>query len=183
MQQLTGQLVIGRPVKLNRVTPKRGANSDQHNRSARIRTYDLNWRGQAAPPSRDQGNRGAPYAFDRWASTASASDHWQKPVLDGSRLYIGGLPRIEPQSTAQAEVLKIFDGFNVLAVSKMISPHTSSHSTPGSHYYCFVDLQDAHEAATAVQELNGQPTQWGGTLKVDRARAPGDKVMGEQFRE
>lgn len=123
MQQLAGQPVMGLPVKLNTVTPKRGSSSHQQDSRARIRTYDRNWRGQAAPPSQAQGDPGSPYAFDRWQTPTAASDHWQKPVNEGSRLYIGGLPRIEPQSTAQIEVRKIFDGSTVLAISKMISPH------------------------------------------------------------
>src|SRR5271163_1857553 len=56
------------------------------------------------------------------------------------------------------------------AVSKLITPHPSTAEKPGSHYYLFVDFSSAETAAAAAQALDGSPTQWGGTLRVNIAR-------------
>ena len=68
------------------------------------------------------------------------------------------------------------------AVSKLISPHPSTAEKPGSHYYLFVDFSSAETAAAAAQALDGSPTQWGGTLRVNIARNNANrKVDREQL--
>ena len=68
------------------------------------------------------------------------------------------------------------------AVSKLISPHPSSNQKPGSHYYLFVDFPSAAAATAAAQALDGSPTRWGGTLRVNTARNNANrKVEREQY--
>jgi hypothetical protein len=68
------------------------------------------------------------------------------------------------------------------AVSKLISPHPSTAQKPGSHYYLFVDFPSAEAAAAAAQALDGSPTQWGGTLRVNLAKNNANrKVDREQY--
>jgi hypothetical protein len=68
------------------------------------------------------------------------------------------------------------------AVSKLISPHPSTAQKPGSHYYLFVDLPSAETATAAAQALDGTPTQWGGTLRVNIAKNHANrKVDREQY--
>ena len=86
---------------------------------------------------------------------------------EGRRLYVGGLPRIAQQRAVDAEMLQLFTGFRLEAVSKIISPHESKRNVPGSHYYCFVDLPTAEDAQAAVQKLDGTVTRYGGTYKVN----------------
>ena len=56
------------------------------------------------------------------------------------------------------------------AVSKLIAPHPSTAEKPGSHYYLFVDFSSAEAAVEAAQALDGSPTQWGGTFRVNIAK-------------
>jgi hypothetical protein len=68
------------------------------------------------------------------------------------------------------------------AVSKLISPHPSTAEKPGSHYYLFVDFPSAESATAAAQALDGSPTQWGGTLRVNIAKNNTNrKVDREQY--
>ena len=68
------------------------------------------------------------------------------------------------------------------AVSKLISPHPSTAEKPGSHYYLFVDFPSADVAAAAAQALDGSPTQWGGTVRVNIAKNNTNrKVEREQY--
>jgi len=65
---------------------------------------------------------------------------------------------------------KLFQGFELQAVSKIISPHPSKASEPGNHCYLFVDLPSVEDVEAAIDRLNGQEAPWGGELKVSRAR-------------
>ena len=68
------------------------------------------------------------------------------------------------------------------AVSKLISPHPSTAEKPGSHYYLFVDFPSSEVAAAAAQALNGSPTHWGGTLRINVAKNNNNrKVEREQY--
>ena len=90
---------------------------------------------------------------------------------------------MEPQSAVDAEIQKLFQGFEISAVSKIISPHASTRTQPGDHYYLFVDLVNAGDVDEAVRRLNGRLGPWGGSgrLKVNKARMDRDiKVSKEQ---
>lgn len=74
------------------------------------------------------------------------------------------------------------EGFELTAVSKMISPHPSKVSEPGNHYYCFVDLVSAEDAERAIEAFNGREVEGWGAIRVSKARDNRDrKVNREQF--
>jgi hypothetical protein len=73
----------------------------------------------------------------------------------------------------------LFEGFEVKSVSKMISPHPSKTSEPGNHYYLFVDLASTEEAGRAMEALDGKEMEWGGRLRVNRAKGENKKVVRE----
>ena len=102
----------------------------------------------------------------------------------GRRLFVGGLPRIPNQDSLNAEMRILFRGWNIEAVSKIISPSKGWHAKPGSHSYYFVNLSSAQEAQDAVAALNGKATPYGGNNVVSLARLPSEKptkVMREQL--
>lgn len=123
--------------------------------------------------------------FDRW-SRNDASAHWTQPQSEGRRLYVGSLPRLEPQSAIDEEIQSLFSqyladtGITPSAVSKLISPHPSKASEPGNHYYCFIDLERAEDVDTVIEALDGREGSWGGNLRVNRARGADRKVVREQ---
>jgi hypothetical protein len=177
MQVLPGKQVRGRPVRVNYKT-ERG--SGQPSRDARMptKTYDRGWRAQTVPP-KDVGEDA--YVYDRW-SRDDAPSRWTAPLEEGRRLFVGGLPQIPNQDALNAEMKELFQGFNVEAVSKIISPNDYWRSKPGSHHYCFVDLSSAEEAQKAAAALNGKATPYGGSygIKAATAKKP-TKVMREQL--
>ncbi|KAL9113484.1 MAG: hypothetical protein Q9227_002525 [Pyrenula ochraceoflavens] len=119
--------------------------------------------------------------FDRW-TREDAADHWQKPLSKGTRLWVGGLPRIEPQSATDFEMQKLFEGFKLAAISKIVSPRPPEKSGAGNQYYLFVDMATPEDADAAARTLNGIDSPWGGRLNVAPARGNEDrKVMREQF--
>ena len=95
----------------------------------------------------------------------------------GLRLYVGNLPRIEPQAAADAQMQELFgsEGFEITAVSKMISPHPSKASEPGNHYYCFVDMANQYDMERAIEALNGREVEGWGAIRVNRARDNRDR--------
>lgn len=122
-------------------------------------------------------------AFDRW-SRQDASSFWVKPVEESQRVYVGQLPRMEPQSAVDKAMQEFFSlaSLEPTAVSKIISPHQSKKDMPGDHYYLFVDLPKAEDVDLAVQMLDGIEPSWGGKVRVRRAKVNQDrKVMREQF--
>jgi len=127
-------------------------------------------------------------SFDRW-NRNDASSHWQAPLSEGRRLYIGNLPRIEPQSAVDEEMQTLFathlasEGIKPAAVSKLIAPHPSKASEPGNHYYCFVDLERSEDLETVIAALDGREGSWGGALRVNRAREQRDRADGGRDRK
>ncbi|TAQ89480.1 hypothetical protein B7494_g2239 [Chlorociboria aeruginascens] len=126
-------------------------------------------------------NPNSPYAFDRWRR----DDNLEKlnvAAKDGRRLYVGGLPKPKDQFTTNADMRELFEGegFNVQAVSKMISPHESKQFQGNHNYYCFVDLSTKEEANAAIAALDGLE-KWNCKIKVDRATGTSGK-LGERRR-
>ena len=95
-------------------------------------------------------------------------------------MYVGGLPRIPNQDSVNAEMRELFAGWNIQAVSKIISPSAAARQRPGSHYYCFVDFPSAAEAQDALRRANGRNTPYGGHYKVYVAASRPNKVIMEQ---
>ena len=115
-------------------------------------------------------------SFNRW--TQPGEQHiQQQSSQQGLRLYVGNLPRIEPQGALEAEIQQLFAAFQITAVSKLISPHPSKieEEAEGNFYYCFVDLQTPEEVQMAVDETNGKQGSWGGEMRVGKARDNRDR--------
>ncbi|KEF51305.1 uncharacterized protein A1O9_12655 [Exophiala aquamarina CBS 119918] len=196
--ELNGIEVLGRNLRVSPGVAKRGqgqgqgqgrttagtGSGDVGNREVRTKNYERGW----AKESREE--RGTDYkpSFDRW-NRNDASAHWQAPLSEGRRLYIGNLPRIEPQSAVDEEMQTLFathlasEGITPSAVSKLISPHPSKASEPGNHFYCFVDLERAEDVETVIAALDGREGGWGGALRVNRAREQRDRAEGGRDRK
>ncbi|KAF8420405.1 hypothetical protein EV426DRAFT_537678 [Tirmania nivea] len=155
LTELNGKEIEGRPVKIGKGVPKRRRDGDENQ-----------------PPP----------IFDRWARTSHAPSHWFGQASLGKRLYVGGLPRIDNFTALEAEITKLFSGFKLEAISRLISPDPMRRNLPGNHYFVFVDMESSEEADRAVERLLGAPTWWGGKLKVHKARPGSDsrRVVREQ---
>ncbi|KAF7984797.1 hypothetical protein HWV62_11800 [Athelia sp. TMB] len=172
MAELNGKEILGRVAKIKPGVAKRPPEYAP--------TPTRGWGTRDTAPARNHSTEYKP-TFDRWSRT-DAHNHWEGPPLPGHRLYVGGLPRIDGQPRVDAEIQALFRGFQLTAVSKIISPHESKASQPGHHFYLFVDLVSSEEAERAISVLNGKSVPWGGRLRVNRTRdGPGKKVMREQF--
>ncbi|KAK4940266.1 hypothetical protein LTR10_019586 [Elasticomyces elasticus] len=201
ISELNGVDVQGRTLKVSPGVARRGPNQgpasgqsregregQDGGREVRVKNYDRGY----ARESRDERNTEYKPTFDRW-SRNDASSHWQAPQAEGRRLYVGNLPRIEPQSALDEEIQSLFatyladEQITPTAVSKLVSPHTVRNPTagsnlgePGNLYYCFVDLARAEDVDVVIQKLDGQQGSWGGNLRVNRARNADRKVTREQ---
>lgn len=83
---------------------------------------------------------------------------------------MGGLPYLTPQSAVDLEMQKLFDGFEIQAISKIISPHPSKSSSPGNHFFLFIDMGSSEEMNRAIHEIDGKELPWGGKVRVGKAR-------------
>lgn len=107
-------------------------------------------------------------------SSGNANQENQAPA---KRLYIGNLPLISPQSSAEEAIQSLFSplGIEIVTISKLISPHESKKDLPGDHHYLFVDLARPEDAEIAIESLDGPgkiEADWIGSegLKVNKAR-------------
>jgi hypothetical protein len=122
------------------------------------------------------------YIHDRWHATGARS-RFDGAADQGRRLYVGGLPRMPDQAAVNLAMRDLFAGWEVDAVSKIISPHESKKAEPGNHYYVFVDFKDALEAADVVKKLDGT-YKFGGKLKINHAKgAWGGKIRTRERSE
>jgi hypothetical protein len=52
--------------------------------------------------------------FNRWQKDENESkQHWVQPILDGRRLYVGGLPEFPNQPSAEAYIINLFNGYEM----------------------------------------------------------------------
>ncbi|PGH32237.1 hypothetical protein GX50_04968 [[Emmonsia] crescens] len=158
MVELDGKDMLGRPVKIKPGIPK--SSKEPFGRR------DLATTTPEKQPSR--------FAFERW-ERSDASSHWYDYSAQGRRLFVGGLPRMPDQPTADYEIRKLFYGFNIEAISKVISPHQSKRSQPGNHYYLFVDLASSEDADRAIETLSGVSAVWGSRVHINKARGNSHK--------
>jgi RNA recognition motif-containing protein len=152
---MQGQLVGGRPVKINRNTERKLVETQ-----SRVGIPSP----QVTP------------IFDRWNRSEAGSPRLA-PTSDDCRLYVGGLPCFPREVSLDAEMKALFKGYNVQAVS---SPHTSKSNEPGSqasHSYAFVDFATAEEAADAARVLDETPTPHGGKYKIRSAQRRKDSTV------
>ncbi|WEW58995.1 hypothetical protein PRK78_004463 [Emydomyces testavorans] len=157
MEELDGKDMLGRPVKIKPGVPK--SPKPQF--------------GRRNPSNQDE-QLPPPFIFDRWGRDDAAS-HWYGVADEGRRLFVGGLPRMPNQATADYEIQKLFYGFKIEAISKVISPHPSKRSQPGNHYFLFVDLESAEEADRAIKTLGGVSAVWGSPVRINKARGNSQK--------
>ncbi|EXJ80087.1 hypothetical protein A1O3_08373 [Capronia epimyces CBS 606.96] len=192
---LNGVDVRGRALRVKPGVARRGQTSDQPQgengtaREVRVKNFEQGW----GRETKEERSTDYKPTFDRW-NRSDASSHWQAPQTEGRRLFVGSLPRIEPQSALDEEIQTLFatylpdEGITPTAVSKLISPHPSkvAGGEPGDYYYCFVDLARAEDVETVIEKLAGAQGSWGGNLRVGRAReqrergGPERKVLREQ---
>jgi RNA recognition motif-containing protein len=116
------------------------------------------------------------YIHDRWHATGARS-RFDGAADQGRRLYVGGLPRMPDQAAVNLAMRDLFAGWEVDAVSKIISPHESKKAEPGNHYYVFVDFKDSLEAADAVKKLDGT-YKYNGKLRINLAKGGQGKKIG-----
>ncbi|EER42969.1 ribonucleoprotein [Histoplasma capsulatum H143] len=159
MAELNGKDMLGRPVTIKPGIPKS------------FKEPLFGRRDQTKMTPEKQPPR---FAFERWERSDAAS-HWYDYSAQGRRLFVGGLPRMPDQPTADYEIRKLFYGFNVEAISKVISPHPSKRSQPGNHYYLFVDLASSNEAERAIDALSGVSAVWGSRVHIHKARGNSHK--------
>ena len=110
METLNGKEIMGRPVKINVNTPKRGKDRSEGARPATL-SYDHSWRPQATPARTLQEDNGSPHVFDR-RQRKDAAGHF-KGRSEGCRLYVGGLPRIPDQETVTEEMHALFKNYEM----------------------------------------------------------------------
>lgn len=159
MLELDGKDLQGRPIRI-----KPGVAKSSQDRST--------VRSPQSSPSRYNDKTGSPSTTnDRWQRNDAPSPYAKGNSNENSRrLYVGGLPKIVDQEAIDSEIQTFFKGYNVEAITKLISPHPSKRFEPGNHYYLFVDFVTVEEASAAQIALDGQEGPWGGKVRLGRAR-------------
>ncbi|KAK0217985.1 ribonucleoprotein [Armillaria fumosa] len=121
-----------------------------------------------------------PLVFEGWRE-ANASDHWEGYAAQGRRLYVGGLPTMASHRVVNENIRELFRGFQLEAVSKMISPPVHRPG-PRNHFYVFVDFASAAEAGQAAAKLDGT-LAFGDRIRVSRAKDNSNsRKVGERER-
>ncbi|OKL61857.1 hypothetical protein UA08_03045 [Talaromyces atroroseus] len=160
MVELDGNDFQGRPVRIKPGVAKSSSSSSQDRSTLRSSQNS---------PSRFNGSPSA--TNDRWQRSDAPSPQAKASSNENSRrLYVGGLPKIVDQEAIDSDIQAFFKGYNVEAITKLISPHPSKRFEPGNHYYLFVDFASVEEAAAAQVALDGQEGPWGGKVRLGRAR-------------
>ncbi|KAG8526318.1 uncharacterized protein KY384_000311 [Bacidia gigantensis] len=159
-QELSGQDLLGRPVKLG---PGIARSTERKSRG--------NMRNQQHPEEP---------VFQRWTRT-DASNHWQGYTEEGRRLWVGGLPRMAGHAAVNAGIREIFDGFHIEAVSKVIIPKEPEfgHAKAYNHRYLFVDFESAEEARQAAKAIDGRYA-WGVQIRVRVAQMSDSRKAHER---
>ncbi|ETI24039.1 hypothetical protein G647_03408 [Cladophialophora carrionii CBS 160.54] len=187
MSELNGVEVLGRALRVSPGVAKRHGQAGGGGGGNEMRMKDYE-RGQGRPrgvrETREQKDGEYNPTFDRW-NRGDAQTHWTAPQSEGRRLYIGNMPRIEPQSAHDQEIQGLFaqyaPGIALGAVSKQISPRPAPNPEHGNNqYYCFVDLEKGEDVDAAIEALDGKQGSWGGNVRVNRARNSDRKVVKEQ---
>jgi RNA recognition motif-containing protein len=173
IRSLQGYQIRGRPIKINYDSGKREQCAPR-----RIETRLENGERRSFDFTP---NKNSPFVFDRYART-DVREYWTKPVEENRRLFVGGLSDISDQTFVDEEMRQLFHDHDIQAVSKRILPaHRNMAIAAMGQCYCFVDLPSAREAASAMAALDGSPTPYGGSCRINIAYAQQDrKVCREQ---
>lgn len=172
MQEMNGQHLLGRPVKLGP-----GVAKSKKKPSADHKKYQKY-------PERE--------VFRRWTRT-DAEDHFEGYSEQGRRLWVGGLPKMGEHAAVNKGIRELFDGFKMYmrsrasiiplvsntdrtcseAVSKVVIPATPAMGDPKAwnHRYLFVDFPSANEARRAAKATDGRHA-WGVQIRVQPAKVP-----------
>ncbi|KAI1007579.1 hypothetical protein K3495_g654 [Podosphaera aphanis] len=122
--------------------------------------------------------RDIPAATERWTRLESPEDQ-QDATREGRRLYIGNLPRFQNYLVANQRIRELLKDYEVITVSKLISPIESSNDTS---CYCFVDLATYAQVDQAIKSLNGS-NKFPCPKALEVSRATGiSKKLGERRR-
>ncbi|KPI35694.1 uncharacterized protein AB675_1275 [Cyphellophora attinorum] len=172
MEAMNGKELLGREIKVNP-----GVRRQQGDGERRTRDFSQTGGTGGSRFTRDypqNGTQSSP-AYNRWNRT-DQSQYNQNAQSQGFRLYVGGLPRIEPQAACESTIRQLFteSGFDVAAISKLISPHPDKAEEPGNHHYIFVDMNSLQDVEAAVERMNGIETEWG-ALRVGQAKQNRDR--------
>ncbi|KAK3330010.1 hypothetical protein B0H66DRAFT_542549 [Apodospora peruviana] len=182
---LAGVTIQGRPVKLGPCHPKTNTNRATADFSPRRRDYAAPSGDASATSSPARGQHRPGSLFQRWGDWTGDKHQTQpdeqgpygalkhvdeaKMGADNRRLYVGGLGKMIDQEQNDAEIRALFNGFDIVAIGKRITPHPSTRTKPGNHHYCFVDFSSQDEALRAMKATNKVPVD-GGFLRVFLAK-------------
>ncbi|OQO09202.1 hypothetical protein B0A48_06093 [Cryoendolithus antarcticus] len=163
MQNLQGLTIRERPVRIKPHTER----SDRQNKPP-TKSFDYGPHARIFPTRTDVPRKSS--TFDRW-SREDLQKTCDNATAEARRLFVGGMSRIPHPDVVDADIRDLFQGWEVLAVSKLISPRIHwTQEAPGSRHYCFVDFVSPQEARRAVANCDGQPTPQGGRYKIELAR-------------
>lgn len=94
VQAMQGELVRDHPVKISLTTE---------------RPFKIDYRPESP---RFLGDSDALKRINRLRYSSGAQSHWTAPTLEHRRLYVGGLSQIPHQNTLNAEMAKLFEGYD-----------------------------------------------------------------------
>ena len=107
--------------------------------------------GRWAPGHLGRETRGSRWKGDRESDVVGTGE--------GRRLFVGGLPRRESQAAYEFMIRKLFEGFEVRAVTKVIAPRRAAAETDEekkvARYFGFVEFESAEEARRATEACDG----------------------------
>jgi RNA recognition motif-containing protein len=125
MGELNGIELLGRPVKIKPCTAPRRGRSDGNDRK-----------------------------LDRYSQANEAREHWKPAEESAWRVRVDGLPRPKSQYHSEQVVARLFEGFDVTAISKVGFYEPSAHEKT-KNYWAYVDFGNEDEAMRALRECNG----------------------------
>jgi len=110
-----GRTIHGRPLRVKYDTGKRDRDRNEvHHLTTQMQSGE--WKTFDFAPSTLK-----LIIFDGYERN-EARRHWTKPVEEGRRLFVGGLPDISCQAFVNAEMQDLFKRFDLQAVSKRVLP-------------------------------------------------------------
>ncbi|CAG8973956.1 hypothetical protein HYALB_00007485 [Hymenoscyphus albidus] len=177
IQHYNGLRFMGRPLKV-----KPAVNAGEGKGRYHLKKDTLQSRNDPEMEAPSAENDKTPYAFDssrRLDAEYNPKEPNVSTVGEDRRVFVGGLPRFPDQVTTSLKMKELFEGYNIGAISKLISPHESIKTDPGNSYHCYVDLGSAEEVDKAVAELDGIE-KWNWNLRVARSNRVSSELRERQ---
>ncbi|KAF3761916.1 hypothetical protein M406DRAFT_222190, partial [Cryphonectria parasitica EP155] len=168
LESLNGVTILDRPVKVGPCQPKTRARAHEYQPTFQ-RWGD--WVGSERRSSPGDTSAASQGGKKREQGPYAALDHLKEVERADTppRVYVGGIGKMVNQEENDKEIRGYFEGFQIVAISKRITPHPDTRLLPGNHHYCFVDFETVEEAKAAIQALNGRPVV-GGKLRLGMAK-------------